>query len=255
MTPSDSAVKKKWSEPLVDDIYVQNRLAPRFWQTDYLAFRDLHAVVQRFARSASGTVFDYGCGGSPYRGLFSHCSRYIGADIFPGPGIDVVLKPEGLTSEPDASVQTVVSFQVLEHVKNPSHYLEEAFRILSPGGILIVTTHGMFLEHGCPDDYFRWTGYGLSQAVRNAGFLVEKAVKITPGARASAHLIHTAVSNPGPVRSPIFKLGLKALRVLYALTCRGPLNILASWIEPRNEVLATSPERIYIGVGVLARKP
>ena len=41
---------------------------------------------------------------------------------------------------PDQSFDTVVSFQVIEHVKNDLGYLEEIYRILTPGGKAILTT-------------------------------------------------------------------------------------------------------------------
>lgn len=245
----------KWAVPLAEDAYLRQRLTPSLFAIDYLPFRDLLATVEHFARHASGAVFDYGCGGSPYRHVFSHCDRYIGADIVPGPKVDVVLKSDGHTQQPNSSFHTVLSSQVLEHVTDPHAYLTEAHRILAPGGILILTTHGMFLEHGCPDDYYRWTGYGLSAAARKAGFEVLETVKITPGVRASAHLIHTAIFNCRVARSRPLQAMLGVLRRAYAGSLRGMINLIASWLEPHPYLPATHPAPLYIGVGILARKP
>jgi len=35
---------------------------------------------------------------------------------------------------------TVVSFQVIEHIKNDQRYLEEIYRVLKPGGVALITT-------------------------------------------------------------------------------------------------------------------
>jgi SAM-dependent methyltransferase len=238
-----------------EDSYLRKRITPSLSEIDYLPLTDLHAVIGRFAASAHGAVFDYGCGGSPYRHLFSHCAQYIRADIAGGPHVDIVLDPNGFTGQSGDSFDVVLSSQVLEHVADPQKYLAEAYRILSPGGLLILSTHGMFLEHGCPEDYYRWTGFGLARTASDAGFDVIEAIKITPGLRAAAHLIHTAVAecrvkSPSPFRIP---LGL--VRRIYARLCHWPVNALASWMEARGEVPASDPERIYIGVAVLARKP
>jgi 2-polyprenyl-3-methyl-5-hydroxy-6-metoxy-1,4-benzoquinol methylase len=83
----------------------------------------------------------------------------------------------------------VLSSQVLEHVLDPAFYLSECFRVLKPGGKLLVTTHGTFWDHACPHDYWRWTAYGLRQAVENAGFGVLATKKITTGIRAALYLL------------------------------------------------------------------
>ena len=40
----------------------------------------------------------------------------------------------------DASFDTVISFQVIEHIKNDALYLEEIARVLKPGGKALITT-------------------------------------------------------------------------------------------------------------------
>jgi SAM-dependent methyltransferase len=240
---------------IAEDAYLRRRTAPSLSDIDCLPLRDLQAVIGRFAASAKGALFDYGCGGSPYRHLFSHCDRYVRADIAGGHHVDVVLDGDGSTGQLDNSFDVVLSSQVLEHVANPKRYLEEARRILAPGGLLILSTHGMFLEHGCPDDYYRWTGFGLERIATDAGFEVMEAVKITPGVRASVHLIHTAIAECRAKPPSLFRIPLGLARRVYSRLCHWPLNALASRIEPRGELPASSPERIYIGVAVLARKP
>ncbi|MEI6149290.1 MAG: hypothetical protein WCS01_09370, partial [bacterium] len=74
--------------------YVRSRRTPSVWDGDYLANQDLAAVVGAFAKQAGGKVFDYGCGGSPYRAFFGHCSEYVRADVTQSPGIDRLLTAE-----------------------------------------------------------------------------------------------------------------------------------------------------------------
>ena len=41
---------------------------------------------------------------------------------------------------PDSSVDTCTAFELIEHLWNKDHLLEEAYRILKPGGVLILST-------------------------------------------------------------------------------------------------------------------
>lgn len=54
-----------------------------------------------------------------------------------------------------------VCHQVLEHLPDPKRAVEEAYRIVKPGGIVIISTPFYFPFHGSPNDYQRWTQPGL----------------------------------------------------------------------------------------------
>lgn len=47
--------------------------------------------------------------------------------------------PEALTQYPDCSFDVVISFETLEHVENPQGLLQEFYRVLTPGGRVIVS--------------------------------------------------------------------------------------------------------------------
>ena len=62
----------------------------------------------------------------------------------------------------DNSFDAIVSDQVLEHVNgNPFDAVRETFRILKPGGIALHTTCMLNPIHMAPNDFFRFTRYGL----------------------------------------------------------------------------------------------
>jgi SAM-dependent methyltransferase len=80
--------------------------------------------------------------------------------IIPGKPLDLA----------DASVDGVTSFQVLEHVWDIDWYLRESYRILKPGGWLLLSTHGTWLFHPHPTDFRRWTRPGLEDEIKARGF-------------------------------------------------------------------------------------
>ena len=105
-------------------------------------------------------------------------------------GISPLLAPQRKDSVPAelADYDCVLSTQVLEHVLSPTAYLAEAYRVLRPGGHLLLSTHGLFEDHFCPYDYWRWTVYGLRKLVEETGFKIDRILKLTTGPRAAMFL-------------------------------------------------------------------
>ena len=175
---------------LHSDDYVRSRLAPRYRQVDYLCLSDIANWLPTVTGAMAGRrILDYGSGSAPYRSLFGDC-EYVCADFGLESTATTVPLGEGglLNSSESTSFGAVMSFQVLEHVDEPATYLAEARRVLEPGGLLLLTTHGIFPKHSVPVDYWRWTADGLIRTVSNAGFHVESAVRLTTSRRAVAQL-------------------------------------------------------------------
>jgi len=150
---------------------------PRVWEVTYLVnralIRDLREMVGRwFPRAASPRILDVGCGSMPYRALFDErCREYLGCDAYTrAPGI-VNCPAEALIFD-DESFEAVVSFEVLEHVRQPWKVVAECARVLRRGGILLLSTPFIFPHHASPHDYFRYTHDGLRALGEDAGLEV-----------------------------------------------------------------------------------
>jgi SAM-dependent methyltransferase len=75
---------------------------------------------------------------------------------------------------PDNSFDFVVSDQVLEHVEgNPQDAMDEAFRVLKPGGIGVHTTCFINPIHEDPGDYWRFTPEALRLLAQRHGSIIE----------------------------------------------------------------------------------
>jgi SAM-dependent methyltransferase len=137
----------------------------------------LEAVGKALPPGNTATLLDYGCGEMPYKPLLiNKIKDYLGADLADNPQATLVLDPNGGIPLPDASVDVVLSTQVLEHVLNPAQYLTEAYRVLRPGGHLVMSTHGVWMYHPQPTDLWRWTSTGLIRQSEAAGFAVVQQV-------------------------------------------------------------------------------
>jgi SAM-dependent methyltransferase len=71
------------------------------------------------------------------RAIFWQSETYLGTDIAPGPGIDVVA--DGATVVPPFVPDCIVCCEVLEHASNAAEIVRHAAELLGPGGVLIVT--------------------------------------------------------------------------------------------------------------------
>ncbi len=109
----------------------------------------------------------------PYRHFFPEDAQYVAADLAGNPHASLELNPDATVPAAAGSFDAVVSTQVLEHVDDPGLYLSECLRVLRPGGRMLLSTHGVFVYHPDPDDYWRWTCAGLRRSVSAAGFEVE----------------------------------------------------------------------------------
>ena len=158
-----------------------------------------------------GRVLDYGCAEVPYRGLFGDV-EYLAADLPGNPAATVEIRQDGTLPVDDASVDAILSTQVLEHVADPGVYLAECARVLRPGGRMLLSTHGLMVYHPDPDDYWRWTGAGLQRAVRDAGFRVVRFEGIMGLAATALQLLQDGIYWRLPVLvRPLLALVLQTL--------------------------------------------
>lgn len=75
---------------------------------------------------------------------------YLSLDLYDGPGVDIVAN--GATYRPKIRPVVVVCCEVLEHAEDAEQICANAYRMLLPGGVFIVTaaTEGRF-EHSAHD--------------------------------------------------------------------------------------------------------
>jgi SAM-dependent methyltransferase len=85
---------------------------------------------------------------------------YLGMDIRPGPGVDLVGSVEEVP-QADASVGTVISLSTFEHVRRFWRGFDEVHRVLRPDGALLVCCPFNVRIHNHPSDYWRFTPEAL----------------------------------------------------------------------------------------------
>jgi len=126
-----------------------------------VSYNETREAIDYCKKYFHGQLLDVGAGNGKYKGMLSgQTDKYFAVDIAPGPNIDLVADIHN-TGLPDASFDTIVCTQVIEHVKNPFRVLEEIKRLLRPGGVCFVSAPFMYPYHPDPKDFFRFSAEGL----------------------------------------------------------------------------------------------
>lgn len=141
-------------------------------------------LVRHHSSDIRGKILDVGCGSKPYETLFSNCQSYIGVDIEDSGHDHVNSKVDffydgKLLPFDDSCFDAVVCFEVFEHVFNADDFIKDIYRVLKPGGFLLISIPFAWEEHEIPYDYARYTSYGLSHIVRSNGFHILELTKTT----------------------------------------------------------------------------
>jgi len=184
--------------------YQSNEYRLTYNDTDEVAeYEEVHDIEQPSRLEYHGVesfrnkvVLDHGCGGGAFLDLVSGvASTTIGVEPFSGyhkalqkKGHLVYSNVSEALTDFEGSVDTVVSFGVLEHVEDPQLYLRDSFRVLTKGGQLLLETDNLNdillkIESTTFESFFYRTAHlwyfdsnTLNLAVKNAGF---QDVKIT----------------------------------------------------------------------------
>ena len=135
------------------------RMVEEFYRNsaeNYLIYL-FHKATYNFSKSyvVGRRILDYGCGsGYGTHHMSAYCDSIVGVDI----AADAIeyarahyradnlsyrcIEPADSSPLPfdDASFDTVLSFQVIEHLEDVAPYLSEIRRVLTPGGIFVCAT-------------------------------------------------------------------------------------------------------------------
>jgi SAM-dependent methyltransferase len=213
----------------------------------YLARRELWKVMKGFRQHVHGRVLDVGCGTQPYRSLFE-VESYRGLEIDTPQARARKAADDyydgGRFPYPDASFDSVLCSQVLEHSFAPEMLLGEIARVLKPGGKLVLTVPFVWDEHEQPWDYARYSSFGLRALVERSGLTVSEHRKLNDGAAVLFQLANAYLYKVLGTPSRAFNL-LLCVVLMFPISLVG---LLLGAALPRNPDL-------YLDHAVLAAKP
>lgn len=223
-----------------------------FFNPFYFARKGLFENINSLSKDIKGKVLDVGCGSKPYKQLFNNASKYIGMDIkqlghdHTYEDIDIFYDGKSFPFKKNV-FDSVVSFQVFEHVFNPDEFLEEISRVLKNKGFLLITVPFVWDEHEQPYDFARYSSFGLRYLLKKHNFYIIKHRKSMNDIRIIFQLINDYIYKK--ICGKFFYKN-SYLRLIANLLFMSPFNILGSIlvkILPKNNDL-------YLDNIILARK-
>ncbi len=149
----------------------------------------------------------------------------------------------------DATVDTVVMLEVLEHLRHPQQALAEIARVLRPGGRLLMSMPFLYPIHDAPHDYQRLTIHGLVRDIGEAGLQLERCEPSLGAAESAGLLACLALGG----------MGLEALRqrslaiaLLPVIALAVPVINLLAWLAGK---LLPSWSALTAGYAIEATRP
>lgn len=164
-----------------------------------VADRVVSCYAEHLPRLARGRLADLGCGKVPLYGLYrDRVDTVLCADWPASPHGASFVDVEADLGQPlpfaDASFDTIVLSDVLEHVPDPQRLWQEMARVLAPGGCLLLNVPFLYGLHELPHDYHRFTESALRHAAQAAGLQVELLQTVGGGAHVVADLLAKQLS-------------------------------------------------------------
>ncbi len=223
------------------------KLLGLFFNPFYFARKGLYKNIRSLASQISGRILDVGCGRKPYKNLFQY-QEYIGIDI-ENPGhshenedVDIFYDGKVFPLK-DKEFDNVICNQVLEHVFTPDTFIKEINRVLKVGGNLLLTVPFVWDEHERPNDFARYSSFGLKYLLETNGFIVLKQVKSVNNITVIFQLFNTYIFKKLMMRNKL----LYYLSLLIFIFPSNMLGTIVNLILPGNDDL-------YLDNIVLAKK-
>jgi len=135
--------------------------------------------ISQCLKYCQGKILDIGCG---HNALVKKYGNGVGVDVYPWEGVDVVCDTTNLPFK-ESEFDRVFLIASLNHIprKNREKVLKEAFRVLKPNGMIVITMIGPkigFWVHKF-GSFFRWDTDQTERGMKSgeAYGMSQKAVK------------------------------------------------------------------------------
>ena len=195
-----------------------------------------------------GHLADVGCGNLPFYGYYRDFVENITAIDWENSThlnchLDILAdlnNPPIPSLQPD-TFDCVIMSDMLEHIFEPAHLVDEVARILKPGGHILMNVPFYYYVREIPHDFHRYTEFALTRYFEQSGFEIVILDRLGGVGTVLTCLFSQAISKYGV-------LGRTTATLLqrFALMIRG--------IRPIRSLLTNGSERVPTGYFLVAKK-
>lgn len=206
-----------------------------------------HLEYERLANlNLSGRVLDYGGGSrTNYSKMIDGWTRPGTGFVYESVNIDPDTQPTFLIKPGDAIpveagvYDSVLALNTFEHIYDLAQTLDDVWRVLKPGGSLIIIVPFIFRVHGHPNDFSRHTPSYWTRKLNETGFGSVEIECLSWGPFSTGHVTS---GSPGPLKGLRRNLSLM-LDVMYFALREGQDR---SKVVEQDHPLANTPLGYFI---------
>jgi SAM-dependent methyltransferase len=210
-------------------------------------------TVRWIKAEARGRVLDIGCADRWVESQLPDTCEYLGLD-YPDTGRDLYgARPDVFADArklplADASVDTVLILEVMEHLQHPADALAEIARVLRPDGKLLLSMPFLYPIHDAPHDFQRLTRFGLMRDTAAAGLRVEMLCPSLDSSRSTGLI--ACIACAGMALESIRRRAPGMILVPFLLAAVPVINVI-SWLA---SILLPSWDAVTNGYRLVAIK-
>ena len=122
--------------------------------------------ITEFKKRKDPKILFVGSGGELNQYVKNFSSYIYSIDIDPSRKPDQIIDltdPNFCQNYLGENVNLVCIFEVLEHTKNPSLAIKNIYNLIEKDSVVLLSTPFIFNIHDAPNDFFRFTKYGLKE--------------------------------------------------------------------------------------------
>ena len=209
-----------------------------FFNPFFIIRQSLYKTIKKHTHKLNGIMLDFGCGSKPYQSLFYNVEKYIGLDIeneghtHKNEDIDVFYDGKKIPFE-NEYFDSLFASEVLEHVFDIDKSLIEINRVLKKDGLALFTLPFAWNEHETPNDFGRYTSFGIKHILEKHNFKIIEFNK-------TGHFAAVIAQYQILYIYELFAPKSKYLKIVFNLIFISPVTILGYVfisIMPRNKSL------------------
>ena len=136
-------------------------------------------VINYFKNKKFKRVLDYGAGNCPYKKYLNY-DEYKSLDVIQNKNkdIDLLLRPNKKIPIKNNYFDVVLLIDVISHIYDFNSTLKECYRVLKKNGKIFIYTPFIYRENETPNDFWRFTSFGIRKIINQNKFKDIKVKKI-----------------------------------------------------------------------------